>query len=364
MKDAANLIMLNKRTKQPSMYIDYANATSSEWSSEAVFATKKGTNAIRWDSARNGTLTLDTEVFDFGLLAMLMGSEVKEGSSNIFSRVEGVIDESRKVKLGEGISIDAKTLSVVKLKAANDPEHDGAPLYNASTATDKLPGQVRDLAVAANATTAKITFTKTAGATKYQILRGEEVVAEQDQNEFVDTGLTAETEYKYTIVATNEFGKGPKSPVVVVTTAATGVEELTQFTPTAQAKIDAANNVGEVHNPEPGVVTYSYADGIITFNEAAIPGDAYAIYYMERAENVRTLTIDATKFADSYEIYANASIRPQDGGADELVQIHYYNVKPQSNFTLTQSATEPTSLSIVFDIMPEGNKLAEMKVVA
>ena len=41
MKDAADLILVNKATGLVDLYIDYANATTSEWTSESVYATKK-----------------------------------------------------------------------------------------------------------------------------------------------------------------------------------------------------------------------------------------------------------------------------------------------------------------------------------
>ena len=100
----------------------------------------------------------------------------------------------------------------------------------------------------------------------------------------------------------------------------------------------------------------------ITLSENSVPGDTYAIYYLEKA-NGRTISIKSDKFAGSYEIFATAQIREQETGRDELVQIHYFNAKPQSNFTLTQDATAPASLSIVFDLLPSGNDLAEFKVV-
>ena len=362
MKDAANLIMVDKKTGQPAMYIDYANATSTEWTSEAVFATQKGSNAIRWDGARNGTLTLETETFEFGLLAMVMGSDIAKGRSNIFERLVGKIDKTRKVKIGEAISIDSDTLSVIKLKK-DEVEHDGAALYNATTATNNLPAQVKDVTVAVNATTAKVNFPKVATAEAYQVLRDGSVVGTVTTNEFVDTGLTPAKAYEYVIVPTNTFGKGAASAKVVPTTSASGVTDLTQFVATAQAKIDAASNIGEVKPPETGVVTYSYTDGVITFSEEAVPTDVYAIYFMKNVENVRTLTIEANKFPGNFEIFADTKIRPADGTDDIVAQFHYFNAKPQSNFTLTQSATEPTSLSIVFDIMPEKGVLAEFKAI-
>lgn len=363
MKDAANLIFKNKATGNIDLYIDYANATSSEWTSEAVFATRKGTNAIRWDGARNGTLTLDTELFDLSLLAMLMGSDIEEGSANVFERKQGTLDGTRALEIGDALSIKPESISVVKLKGAYDTEHDGRPLYNASNAALRLPAQLRDVSIAVNDTTAKINFPSVNDADGYLIMRDGEVVSDTEAREFVDTGLTPETPYEYTVRAYNAFGRGPLSAAVEATTAVEGVKDVTVVTATQQARIAAANNVGEVAPPTTGEVTYSYSNGVITFTEEAVPGDTYAVYFMNTVHNARKLTISSNKFADSYEIYANATIRPQDGSADQLIQIKYFNAKPQPNFTLTQSATEPTSFSIVFDIMPQGDDLAEFVIV-
>lgn len=363
MKDAANLILVDKTTNLPVLFIDYANATSSEWSSEAVYATKKGTNAIRWDNARTGTLTVDTELFDFGLLAMVMGGSVKEGTSDIFTRIDATLDESRKVELGTKSAIDAETISVIKLKS-DLVEHDGSPIQNLQGSVEGLPAMVQNISIAINDTSAKITFPKVAKAESYIVKRGGEVIAEPVSNSFIDTGLTPETKYEYIVIAVNTAGKSPASAVVAPTTAATGVNEFSNVVATEQAKLDAAKNVGEVNVPQAGSVAYTYLNGVVTFNENALPGESFAIYYMEAVANVRTVTIDAEKFPGNYEIFANATIREQETGADELVQIHYKNAKPQSNFTLTQSATEPTNLSIVFDLFPDAKKeLAEIKVV-
>lgn len=364
MKDAANLILRDKNTGEPALYIDYANATSSEWTSESVYALRKGTNAIRWDNARNGTLTLDTELFDFGLLAMIMGADVKEGKSDIFKRVDATLDSTRAIRIGDGFGVDETTISVIKLRnGQNDTEHTGRPLYNASAAQRNLPGQITDLSISAADTTARINFPRVNGATGYIIERDGASIAEQSGNEYTDTGLSPEMSYSYTVHAYNEYGAGAKSPLVEVDTAVEGTTSTTTFTATSEARIEAVNNVGTVSQPDPLSVTYSYTNGIIQFSENAVPQDAYAVYFMTEVDNVRTLEIQANKFAGAYEIFADALIRPQDGSLDQIVQIHYFNARPQSNFTLTQSATEPTSLSIVFDLLPEGDKLAEFKVM-
>lgn len=361
MKDAANLIVIDKVTGLPALFIDYANATSSEWSSDQVFATKKGTNAIRWDNARTGTLTVDTELFDFNLLAMVMGSDVHEGKSNIFTRVNGTLESDFKLDLGIKSEIDESTITVIKLKR-DLVEHDGNPIPTAEGNVNGLPAIVEKINISANDTSAKITFPKVAKADRYIIKRGGEVVGEVLTNSFVDTGLTPEAKLSYTVTATNSLGSAAESGAIEVTMSAEGVKEFKNFEVKKEVAEAAAKLKGKLAGVV-GQVSYKYADGVITFT-GALEGESYAVYFMEQADNVRTITISADKYPSNYEIFANATIREQETGADELVQIHYKNAKPQSNFSLVQSATEPTSLSIVFDLFPDNkNELAEIKAV-
>lgn len=359
-KDASDLILVDLVTKQPALYIDYANATSSEWSAESVYANRKGVRAIRWDDARQGTLTVDTELFDYGLLAMVMGSDVKEGKSDIFTRNDAIIGADKKIKLEADGVIDEKTVSVHKLKNGS-VDHDGLPLINTTSYHNQFPEQVKNVAVSASDKQAKVTFSSAKRADSYQIFRGEEMITEITALEFTETGLTPENVYEYQVVAVNGYGRGAKSAIVEVTTSADGVTELTPHTPTEEALTEAEGYTIEISSGD-GRPTYTVTNGEVVLSETALEGDAYAVYFMEKVDNVRTLVIGSEKFPSNYEIYANATISDENGKED-VMQIHYKNAKPQSNFTLTQSATEPTSLSIVFDLFPVDKVLAEMKVV-
>lgn len=360
MKDAADLVLVDLATKTPSLLVDYANATSSEWTAESVYANKKGSRAIRWDDARQGTLTLDTELFDFGLLAMVMGSEVKDGSDSVFTRNEGTVDADRVIKLDSDGDIDLDTLSVIKLHGDTN-EHIGLPLVNTTSASANVPSQVANVVVSSNDKSAKITFDRAEKADAYQIVRDGNVIGEATKTDYVDTGLTPSKTYNYEVVAINSYGKGAKSAVVEAITGAEGTTEFSPAKATAAAIKAAEKNTPEVIGGA-GEPTYTVVDGKVVFSDAVSVGDRFAVYFMEMVDDVRTLTIGAETFPSNYEIYANATIREENGN-DEIVQIHYKNAKPQSNFTLTQSATEPTSLSIVFDLFPVKGILAEMKVI-
>lgn len=109
---------------------------------------------------------------------------------------------------------------------------------------------------------------------------------------------------------------------------------------------------------------FMVAGNEITFATDAIEGEAYAVYFLVLDSQAKTIEIRADKFPKSFEIIADALIREKDSGKDEFIQIHYPNARPQSNFTVTMSATEPTNLSVTFDLFPDKNKnLATYKII-
>ena len=248
-KDCANLSIFDKATNNPFLFADYANVATNEWTSERVFATAKGTNAIGWDSNKQSTLTVETEVFDLKWLAMLAGTEIKKGAKEIAKReVVRVLDGGIATISGSAVE---GSLQVIQVSGNDEVEHVGQALTLVKDATE---------------------------------------------------ALTAD-----------------------------------QFTVTG---------------------------GTITFGANVEVGTPFAVYYLVEQTDVRTLTISADKFPSSYRVLADALIREKETGADEFVQIEYFNAKPQGNFTITMSATEPTTLSITFDLFPNKNKeMAEYRII-
>lgn len=361
MKDAANLTLVDKSTKQVALFADYANATSSEWTSERVYATKKGTNAIAWDSNRQGTLAIETEIFDLSYLALVIGSDVARGKSDIMRRKAITLDESREVTL-EG-NIEPDSVSVIKLQE-DMIEHDGEPIPALTGQRELLPEIVRDVVVGTNDESALINFNPALGAVEYEIYVDGELSGTVSQTSFTVEGLSPVKEYEFKVRAINEYGTGAFSAVVKATTTEEGVKERVTQEADSSAIEEAESEEGELNDMASNMATFEVVGDLVKFNEKALVGEHYAIYYMEEIDNVRTIEISADKFPASYEIFADAMIRNQDTGGDEFVQIHYKNARPQSDFTLTQSATEPTNLSVTFDLFPDNNKqLAELKAI-
>lgn len=361
MRDAANLTFVNKKTGNIDLFLDYANATSTEWTSDRVYAMKKGTNAIAWDTGRVGTLTIDSELFDLSYLAMILGSDITKGTNQVIKRKVYDVEESRGVKVSG--NVDLESVSVVKV-AEDGVEHEGLPLQSTTSQLLQLPSIVKNVVASANDKTAKITFDGSERASSYEIRRDGEIVGTVTAKTFTDTGLTPATAYEYTVTAVNDFGSSAVSAVVKAKTSAIGVTDFTPHNATPEAIALAEKESGVLNVEAENAVTFNIAGDRVQLSEKAVIGEKYAIYFMENVENVRSLEISADKFAGSYEIYADATIRNQTNGEDEFVQWKYLNARPQSNLTITQNATEPTALSVVFDLLAgEGNNLAEMKVV-
>ncbi|MEX3625187.1 hypothetical protein [Viridibacillus arvi] len=132
--------------------------------------------------------------------------------------------------------------------------------------------------------------------------------------------------------------------------------------------VDEIEHVGEplVEAEETPTANQFMVEGNeITFATDAVEGDLYAVYFLVLDSQVKTIEIRADKFPKTFEVIADALIREKESGKDEFVQIHYPNARPQSNFTVTMSATEPTNLQVTFDLFPDKNKnLATYKVIS
>ena len=356
MKSAANLILVDKRTGLPALYIAYANATSTEWSSDAVYATANGVNAITWENSKTGTLTLDTEIFDLGLLAMVMGSEIKDGTITAMTRRDVVVRENGTIDMGTDFNrVDVNTVNVIETDGLGG-EHVGLPIFSSSS-TANLPGQVRQLSVTLTEEGIRATFSRVNGATGYQLLIDDTPHGEVFASNTIDaTDVSLDAAVVISVRAVNDFGTGPKSAVIRTTGEENvGPGQTVTLTPTAEDLTASYDNNGVLAGVADNALQFEVTGSTIDIR-GFYPNQTFAIYYMEVVDNARTISVDSEGFNSSYEIFGDGKIRMRDTGEDRLIRIHYPNARPQSNFTLTQSATEPTALSIVFDLFPSMNE--------
>lgn len=224
-KDAANLHIKSKSDGKMFLYTPYANVTTNDWSADQVEARAKGVKAIIWNTNKESTLTVESEVFDLKWLAMLAGNDWVDGSVDVLRREVVMLDE-----LGSG------TLT-------------GTPIKESISVYETVDGEA--------------------------VILGEEVAdATVTGSKIESTGLS---------------------------------------------------------------------------NKRVI------VFYMEQVADAKTLKFTFDKYPENFEIYGDVMITPKSGGADEFVQMHWGNAKPQSNFSITMDAAAPTNLSITFDILPDEN---------
>jgi hypothetical protein len=85
LKEAANVTLFDTNGK-PVLYADYMKSTGISYSMESQYAKRKGVNAIRWDSNREGQLTTQMEVYDPKWLALLFGTTFASSSIDVAKR--------------------------------------------------------------------------------------------------------------------------------------------------------------------------------------------------------------------------------------------------------------------------------------
>lgn len=64
-------------SNKPWMYADFCNTTTANFSSESVFAMKKGAKAIKFENQLDGTMSITFQAHPFRLYAMLSDGEVE-----------------------------------------------------------------------------------------------------------------------------------------------------------------------------------------------------------------------------------------------------------------------------------------------
>jgi hypothetical protein len=98
--------------------------------------------------------------------------------------------------------------------------------------------------------------------------------------------------------------------------------------------------------------TYSIADLVVTLNTTTAPeGTKFVAYYLTNTSaTAKKIQIKSTKFPENYEIYTDTMMRDLDG-IDKFVQVHYFNVRPKSEFKFTFSAKDVSKLDVVFDVL-------------
>lgn len=88
-RQCCDLDIRDYKTKAPWMYADFCNTTTMGFSSEPVYANKKGQKCIKFDNPLDGTIAMTFQVHPFKIYAMLSDGEIE--TSAILAQKEVVL---------------------------------------------------------------------------------------------------------------------------------------------------------------------------------------------------------------------------------------------------------------------------------
>ena len=98
-KDACDVFLLERSTRKPRLYSDYANSTNLAFTSDRTFARAKGVNKIAFDSNREGTFGIDFEVFDLAWISVLLGATDSKETIGLIEREVLTVGAAKKISL-------------------------------------------------------------------------------------------------------------------------------------------------------------------------------------------------------------------------------------------------------------------------
>ena len=87
-RQCCDLDIRDYATKKPWLFADFCNTTTAGFSSDAVYANKKGAKDIKFDNPLEGTITMNFQVHPFQIYAMLSDGEIE--TTAVIARKENV----------------------------------------------------------------------------------------------------------------------------------------------------------------------------------------------------------------------------------------------------------------------------------
>ena len=98
-KDACDVFLLERSTRKPRLFSDYANSTNLAFTSERTFARAKGVNKMAFDSNREGTFGIEFEVFDLAWISVRLGATDAKETREFIEREVLTLDATKKISL-------------------------------------------------------------------------------------------------------------------------------------------------------------------------------------------------------------------------------------------------------------------------
>jgi len=100
-------------------------------------------------------------------------------------------------------------------------------------------------------------------------------------------------------------------------------------------------------------VTVSNVTGNTVELTGVAEGEKVVVFYQYSSPaTAKKFSIKANKFPKAVKIFGDGLWRDQETETDKAVKMTVHKAKPQSNFTLTTSGSDATTLEITFDMYP------------
>lgn len=170
-KEIADCIVGDFKTKKPLFYVDYAQVTTNEVAGERTPITggKGNPTLMAFDHSKTSTFSMTLPLVDVKILAMLSGSDLAEGAGEIFKREvhtvqeDGVTPGTPETDITLEKAPIAGTVTVFKLEGERDHGEEMTSTVTGSTLTLTTPPAVGEEIVvyyqyAAPTTAQKITI--------------------------------------------------------------------------------------------------------------------------------------------------------------------------------------------------------------
>lgn len=101
----------------------------------------------------------------------------------------------------------------------------------------------------------------------------------------------------------------------------------------------------------------SVTGNTVTLTTASLAdGTKVAVYFLKDTASNTRFTIKSDQFAEFYSMRGQAMMTKEDGNIDPI-EFFFPNVRPQSSFTFNLDASEPSSLTVNFDILPNTSNI-------
>lgn len=135
-KDACDVFLLDRATRKPRLFSDYANSTNLAFTSDRTFARAKGVNKIAFDSNREGTFNIEFEVFDLAWISILLGATDEKETRGLIQREVLTVGAEKKVSLENEPKVGSLAIFTVDRDNRTHLEEQDATTDYTATAKD------------------------------------------------------------------------------------------------------------------------------------------------------------------------------------------------------------------------------------